>query len=126
MNRSIEGEDRSQTVLLPETLDDYIAEDNPVRAVDAFVEELDLKALGFEGAEPVVTGRPSYHPAVLLKLYIYGYLNRIPSSRRLEREAQRNVELMWLTGRLAPDFKTVADFRHESGRSTATRRWRGA
>jgi len=91
MNRSIEGEDRSQTVLLPETLDDYIAEDNPVRAVDAFVEELDLKALGFEGAEPVVTGRPSYHPAVLLKLYIYGYLNRIPSSRRLEREAQRTL-----------------------------------
>jgi transposase len=108
-------EARSQATLLPEYLDDYVAEDNPVRAVDAFVEELDLKALGFEGADPAETGRPSYHPAVLLKLYIYGYLNRIPSSRRLEREAQRNVELMWLTGRLAPDFKTIAGFRRENG-----------
>jgi transposase len=115
MKRFIEGEDRSQATLLPEYLDDYIAEDNPVRAVDAFVEELDLKAMGFEGADPAVTGRPSYHPAVLLKIYIYGYLNRIPSSRRLEREAQRNVELMWLTGRLAPDFKTIADFRRDNG-----------
>jgi transposase len=115
MKRFIEGEDRTQTVLLPTCLDDYIAEDNPVRAVDAFVEELDLKALGFAGADPAVTGRPAYHPAVLLKLYIYGYLNRIPSSRRLEREAQRNVELMWLTGRLAPDFKTIADFRRANG-----------
>ena len=115
MKRFIEGEDRTQTVLLPACLDDYIAEDNPVRAVDAFVEELDLKALGFAGADPAVTGRPAYHPAVLLKLYIYGYLNRIPSSRRLEREAQRNVELMWLTGRLAPDFKTIADFRRANG-----------
>jgi len=115
MKRYIEGEDRSQATLLPEYLDDYIADDNPVRAVDAFVEELDLKALGFEGADPAETGRPSYHPAVLLKIYIYGYLNRIPSSRRLEREAQRNVELMWLTGRLAPDFKTIADFRRENG-----------
>src|SRR5881628_2612380 len=115
MKRFIEGENRSQATLLPEYLDDYIAEDNPVRAVDAFVEELDLKVLGFEGADPAATGRPSYHPAVLLKLYIYGYLNRIPSSRRLEREAQRNVELMWLTGRLAPDFKTIADFRRENG-----------
>ena len=115
MKRFIEGEDRSQATLLPEYLDDYIAGDNPVRAVDAFVEELDLKALGFGGADPADTGRPSYHPAVLLKLYIYGYLNRIPSSRRLEREAQRNVELMWLTGRLAPDFKTIADFRRENG-----------
>src|SRR5512146_550194 len=114
MKRFIEGEDRSQATLLPEYLDDYIADDNPVRAVDAFVEELDLKALGFEGADPAETGRPSYHPAVLLKLYIYGYLNRVPSSRRLEREAQRNVELMWLTGRLAPDFKTIADFRHDN------------
>jgi len=86
-----------------------------VRAVDAFVEELDLKQLGFAGADPAATGRPAYHPAMLLKLYIYGYLNRIPSSRRLEREAQRNVELMWLTGRLAPDFKTIADFRHDNG-----------
>jgi transposase len=115
MKRYIEGEDRSQATLLPEYLDDYIAEDNPVRAVDAFVEELDLKALGFEGADPAITGRPSYHPAVLLKIYIYGYLNRIPSSRRLEREALRNVELMWLTGRLAPDFKTIADFRRDNG-----------
>jgi transposase len=115
MKRYIEGEDRNQATLLPEYLDDYIAEDNPVRAVDAFVEELDLRALGFDGAEPAITGRPSYHPAILLKIYIYGYLNRIPSSRRLEREAQRNVELMWLTGRLAPDFKTIADFRCDNG-----------
>ena len=115
MKRFIEGEDRSQSTLLPACLDDYIAEDNPVRAVDAFVEELDLKALGFAGADPAVTGRPAYHPAILLKLYIYGYLNRVPSSRRLEREARRNVELMWLTGRLAPDFKTIADFRRANG-----------
>ena len=115
MSRFIEGEDRSQATLLPEYLDDYIAEDNPVRAVDVFVDELDLKQLGFARADPASTGRPAYHPAVLLKLYIYGYLNRIASSRRLEREAQRNVELMWLTGRLAPDFKTIADFRHDNG-----------
>src|SRR5499425_667796 len=115
MKRFIEGEARSQATLLPEYLDDYIAEDNPVRAVDAFVEELDFKALGFEGADPAITGRPAYHPAVLLKIYIYGYLNRIASTRRLEREAQRNVELMWLTGRLAADFKTIADFRRENG-----------
>jgi transposase len=115
MKRFIEGEDRSQVTLLPECLDDYIAEDNPVRVVDAYVEELDLQELGFEGAEPAATGRPAYHPAVLLKIYIYGYLNRIQSSRRLEREAQRNVELMWLTGRLAPDFKTIADFRRNNG-----------
>src|SRR5512138_3520461 len=115
MKRYVEGEARSQATLLPEYLDDYIAEDNPVRAVDAFVEELDLVALRFEGAEPAITGRPSYHPAVLLKIYIYGYLNRIPSSRRLERETQRNVELMWLTGRLTPDFKTIADFRRDNG-----------
>jgi transposase len=115
MKRFIEGEDRSQVTLLPECLDDYIAEDNPVRVVDAYVEELDLQQLGFEGAEPAATGRPAYHPAVLLKIYIYGYLNRIQSSRPLEREAQRNVELMWLTGRLAPDFKTIADFRRDNG-----------
>src|SRR6186997_555052 len=115
MSRFIEGADRNQATLLPEYLDDYIAEDNPVRAVDAFVDELDLKQLGFAGADPAATGRPAYHPAVLLKLYIYGYLNRIPSSRRLEREAQRNVELMWLTQRLAPDFKTIADFRRDNG-----------
>src|SRR6516165_1204884 len=117
MKRFVEGEARSQATLLPEYLDDYIAEDNPVRAVDAFVEELELKMLGFEGAEPALTGRPSYHPAVLLKIYIYGYLNRIPSSRRLERETQRNVELMWLTGRLTPDFKTIADFRKDNGQA---------
>src|SRR4029434_10482444 len=115
MKRFIEGEDRSQVTLLPECLDDYIAEDNPVRVVDAFVEELDLYVLGFDGVEPCETGRPSYHPSVLLKIYIYGYLNRIQSSRRLERECQRNVELMWLTGRLAPDFKTIADFRRLNG-----------
>ena len=116
MRRFIEGEDRSQITLLAECLDDYIAEDNPVRVVDAFVEELDLYVLGFDGVEPCETGRPSYHPSVLLKIYIYGYLNRIQSSRRLERECQRNVELMWLTGRLAPDFKTIADFRRDSGK----------
>ena len=115
MKRFIEGADRSQVTLLPECLDDYIAEDNPVRVVDAYVEELDLQELGFDGAEPALTGRPSYHPAILLKIYIYGYLNRIQSSRRLEREAQRNVELMWLTGRLAPDFKTIADFGRNNG-----------
>ena len=115
MKRFIEGQDRSQVTLLPECLDDYIGEDNPVRVVDAFIDELDLQALGFEGAIAAATGRPSYHPSVLLKVYVYGYLNRIQSSRRLEREAQRNVELMWLTGRLAPDFKTIADFRHDNG-----------
>lgn len=117
MKRYIEGEDRSQITLLPECLDDYIAEDNPVRAVEAFIDELDLGALGFAGASPALTGRPSYHPSVLLKLYLYGYLNRIQSSRRLERECQRNVELMWLTGKLAPDFKTIADFRHDNGQA---------
>ena len=99
----------------PECLDDFVGVDNPVRIVDAFVEELDLPSLGFDGSTPAATGRPAYHPAVLLKVYIYGYLNRIQSSRRLEREAQRNVELMWLTGRLAPDFKTIADFRRDNG-----------
>jgi transposase len=115
MKRFIKGQDRSQVTLLPECLDDYIGEDNPVRVVDAFVDELDLETLGFEGATAAATGRPAYHPSVLLKLYVYGYLNRIQSSRRLEREAQRNIELMWLTGRLAPDFKTIADFRHDNG-----------
>ena len=115
MKRFIEGEARSQVTLLPECLDDYIAEDNPIRVVDVFVDELSMKKLGFEGAEPAATGRPSYHPAVLLKIYIYGYLHRVQSSRRLEREAQRNVELMWLTGRLAPDFKTIADIRRDHG-----------
>jgi transposase len=115
MKRYVEGEDRSQATLFPERLDDYIAEDNPVRVIDVFVEELDLLELGFEGMEPEATGRPAYHPATLLKIYIYGYVNRIQSSRRLEREAQRNVELVWLTGKLMPDFKTIADFRKDNG-----------
>lgn len=115
MKRFIEGEDRTQITLLPECLDNYIAADNPIRAVEVFIDELDLGTLGFDGINPAATGRPSYHPAVLLKLYLYGYLNRIQSSRRLEREAQRNVELMWLTGRLSPDFKTIADFRRDNG-----------
>ena len=115
MKRFIEGQTREQVTLLPECLDDFVGADNPVRIVDAFVEELDLLSLGFEGSTPAATGRPGYHPAVLLKVYIYGYLNRIQSSRRLEREAQRNVELMWLTGRLVPDFKTIADFRRDNG-----------
>jgi transposase len=117
MKRFIEGEDRSQSTLFPEHLDDYIAEDNPVRVIDVFVDELDLSGLGFEGVQPEATGRPAYHPASLLKIYIYGYLNRIQSSRRLERETQRNVELIWLTGRLTPDFKTIADFRKDNGKA---------
>jgi transposase len=116
MKRFIEGEDRGQSTFLPELLDDYVDEDNPVRVVDVFVDQLDLGGLGFERVQPAVTGRPAYHPSVLLKLYIYGYLNRIQSSRRLEREAQRNVELMWLTGRLRPDFKTIANFRKDNGK----------
>ena len=115
MKRFVEGEDRTQATLLPERLDDYVAADNSVRVIEVFVEELDLHELGFVRAEPAVTGRPSYHPGVLLKIYLYGYLNRIQSSRRLEREAQRNIELMWLTGRLSPDFKTIADFRRDNG-----------
>jgi len=117
MKRFIEGEDRSQSTLFPEHLDDYIAEDNPVRIIDVFVDEMDLMALGFEGMQPEVTGRPGYHPASLLKIYIHGYLNRIQSSRRLERETQRNVELIWLTGRLMPDSKTIADFRKDNGKA---------
>lgn len=116
MARFVEGDDRNQVTLLPECLDDFVAQDNPVRVVDAFVNELDLQALGFDGLTPASTGRPSYHPAALLKIYVYGYLNRIQSSRRLERECQRNIELMWLTGRLTPDFKTIADFRRSSGK----------
>ncbi|WP_449427505.1 IS1182 family transposase [Rhodanobacter umsongensis] len=115
MGRFVEGEDRSQSTLLPERLDDYVTEDNPVRVVDVFVDNLDLASLGFDRAIAQATGRPGYHPATLLKIYIYGYLNRVQSSRRLEREAQRNIELMWLTGRLAPDFKTIADFRRDNG-----------
>jgi len=117
MKRFVEGEDRRQGVLLPEFLDDYVSEENPVRVIDVFVEELDLGGLGFEGVMPEATGRPAYHPGLLLKIYVYGYINQIASSRRLEREAQRNVELMWLTGRLAPDFKTIADFRKDNGQA---------
>ena len=115
MKRFIEEGVRTQSTLLPDTLDDYVGEDNPVRAIDAFIGQLNLLALGFGTAEPKATGRPGYHPATLLKLYIYGYLNRIQSSRRLEREAQRNLELLWLCGRLTPDFKTIADFRKDNG-----------
>ncbi|WP_397595897.1 IS1182 family transposase [Silanimonas sp.] len=117
MKRFIEGESRTQSTLLPECLDDYIADTNPVRVVDVFVDELNLGKLGFDGVDPAATGRPGYHPAILLKLYIYGYLNRIQSSRRLEKECQRNVELMWLTGRLMPDFKTIARFRKDNGKA---------
>jgi len=116
MTGFIEGESRAQATLFPERLDDYITESNPVRVIDAFVDELDLGSLSFKTV-PEDTGRPPYHPATLLKIYIYGYLNRIQSSRRLEREAQRNVELMWLTERLAPDFKTIADFRKDNGKA---------
>jgi transposase len=114
MQRFIQGHDRAQASLLPACLDDYVDADNLARVIEAYVEALDLGALGF-AIVPASTGRPSYHPAVLLKLYIYGYLNRIQSSRRLERECGRNVELMWLTGRLAPDHKTIADFRRDNG-----------
>ncbi len=115
MKRFVEGVDRGQSTLFPDCLDDWVGEDNPVRVIDVFVDELDLFALGFHRIDPKATGRPSYHPSVLLKLYIYGYLNRVQSSRRLEREAGRNVEVMWLTGRLVPDHKTVADFRKDNG-----------
>ncbi len=114
MSGFIEGEDRMQATLFPERIDDYVAEDSPVRVVDVFIDDLDVSGLGFR-TEPNATGRPSYHPKMMLKLYVYGYLNQVQSSRRLEREAQRNVELMWLTGRLAPDFKTIADFRKDNG-----------
>src|SRR5271169_539475 len=115
MKRFVEGADRGQSTLFPECVEDWIGEDNPVRVIDVFVEELDLAELGFGGVDPEATGRPSYHPSVLLKLYIYGYLNRVQSSRRLEREAGHNVEVMWLTGRLVPDYKTIADFRKDNG-----------
>lgn len=115
MGRFIEGGERGQLSLLPASLEDYVEQYNPVRVVDAFIDELDLGAIGFTGVTPAATGRPSYHPSTLLKLYLYGYLNRVQSSRRLEREARRNVEVMWLTGRLAPDFKTIADFRKNNG-----------
>jgi len=114
MSGFIEGENRHQSVLFPESLDDYIAEDSAVRVIDVFIDDLDISGLGFK-TEPADTGRPGYHPRMMLKLYVYGYLNRVQSSRRLEREAQRNVELMWLTGRLTPDFKTIANFRKDNG-----------
>ena len=101
MKRFIEGVDRNQATLFPDRLEDWVGEDNAVRVVDVYVDGLDLGSLGFGGVEPQATGRPAYHPAVLLKLYIYGYLNRVQSSRRLEREAGRNVEVMWLCGRLS-------------------------
>ena len=117
MKRFVEGLDRGQSTLFPECLEDWIGEDNPVRVIDVFVDQLDLAELGFRGVDPERTGRPSYHPSALLKLYIYGYLNRVQSSRRLERDAARNVEVMWLTGRLVPDHKTIADFRKDNGRA---------
>ena len=117
MKRFIQGENRTQSILFPETVDDYVADTNPVRIIDVFVDEIDLGKLGFDGVDPAATGRPAYHPSILLKIYIYGYLNRIQSSRRLEKEGQRNVELMWLTERLTPDFKTIARFRKENGKA---------
>jgi len=115
MKRFVAGADRGQSALLPECLDDFIDETNPVRVIDVFVDALDLAEIGFEGVDPAATGRPAYHPSVFLKLYIYGYLNRVQSSRRLEREAGRNLEVMWLLGRLAPDHKTISDFRKDNG-----------
>jgi transposase len=115
MDGFVQGDDRMQRTLLPDSLEDYVGEDNQVRVVDVFIDELDLAALGFKGLVPARTGRPAYHPSLMLKLYLYGYLNRVQSSRRLEREAGRNVEVMWLTRRLAPDFKTIADFRKDNG-----------
>src|SRR6202161_3256539 len=117
MSGFVEGVDRGQSTLFPALLDDYVSEDNPVRAVDVFVDGLDLDQLGFVGVQPLDMGRPRYHPGMMLKLYIYGYLNRVPSSRRLERECQRNIEMIWLTGQLAPDFKTIADFRKDNGKA---------
>lgn len=116
MTQHIKGQGRHQVTLLPEVLDDFVTEDNPVRVIDVFVDELQLDALGFERVNAKQTGRPGYHPATMLKLYIYGYLNRIQSSRRLEKEAHRNVELMWLLERLTPDFKNIADFRKNNGK----------
>ena len=117
MKRFIEGADRTQVSLLPDCVDDYVGTDNPVRVIEAFVEQLELREMGFESVDPEATGRPAYHPSVLLKIYIYGYLNRVQSSRRLEQETQRNLELMWLTGRLMPDFKTIANFRKDNGKA---------
>src|SRR6202051_4493357 len=117
MKGFVQEADRQQTTLLPECLDDWVGQSNPVRAVDVFVDALELRDLGFDGIDPAATGRPAYHPSSMLKLYIYGYLNRVQSSRRLEREAGRNLEVMWLTGRLVPDHKTIADFRKDNGRA---------
>ena len=116
MSEFIEGEARTQATLFPERLDDYIAEDNSVRVIDVFIDGIDLSGMGFN-IVPAATGRPAYHPATMLKLYVYGYLNRVQSTGRLERESGRNVELMWLLGRLAPDFKTIADFRKNNARA---------
>lgn len=114
MSHFIEGLDWHQTMLLPEHLDDYVDEHSPVRAIDAFADMLDLAGLGFN-THPAATGRPGYHPGLMLRIYLYGYLNQVQSSRRLERECGRNLELIWLTGRLKPDFKTIADFRKDNG-----------
>lgn len=116
MSRFISGQGRHQATLFPEVLDDFISVENPVKVIDVFVNELDLESLGFQQMVPKGTGRPGYHPSTMLKLYIYGYLNRIQSSRRLEKESHRNVELMWLLERLTPDFKTIADFRKNNGK----------
>src|ERR1700747_319590 len=115
MHRFIDGEDRMQQTLLPNSLEDYVSEENPVRVLEVFIDELNLATLGFAGMTPAATGRPAYHPSTLLKIYLYGYLNRVQSSRRLERETRRNVEVMWLKGRLSADFKTIADFRKDNG-----------
>jgi transposase len=115
MKGFVQEADRQQTTLLPECPDDWVDESNSVRAVDVFVDALELRDLGFDSVDPAATGRPAYHPSPTLKLYIYGYLNRVQSSRRLEREAGRNLEVMWLTGRLVPDHKTIADFRKDNG-----------
>jgi transposase len=117
MKRFIEGADRTQVTLLPDCVDDYVGTDNSVRVIEAFVDQLDLRAMGFESVDPEATGRPAYHPSVMLKIYIYGYLNRVQSSRRLENETPRNIEVMWLTGRLMPDFKTIANFRKDNGKA---------
>ena len=117
MKRFIEGGDRAQVSLLPDCVDDYVGTDNPVRVIEAFVEQLDLREMGFESIDPEATGRPAYHPSVMLKIYIYGYLKRVQSSRRLEHESQRNIEVMWLIGRLMPDFKTIANFRKDNSKA---------
>lgn len=115
MGRFIEGADRRQATLLPDTIEDYVGDENPVRVIDAFVDMLDLAAVGFDGVVLEETGRPSYHPATMLKMYVYGHLNQVQSSRGLERECHRNLELIWLTARLPPDLKTIADFRRDNG-----------